>query len=212
MKGGIVMNKLMTFKNSAFGTVRTTMIDDEPWFVGKDVASALGFSNSRDAIRTHVFEDDKGVDLIDTLGGIQEMTIINESGLYALIFGSRLASARKFKRWVTSEVLPTLRKTGQYSTNQNEYMKIAQMVVKCPNKRLPVLLKVLRKAGFDFDEPVPVKEKEPDVELVELLNRFPIRYLEDILHLPKSTIHYYRTGTYKPQPERRRYIIETLTR
>ena len=87
--------------------------------MGKDVAEALGFKNSRDAISTHVFIEDRGVATIDTLGGKQEMVIINESGLYALIFGSKLKSAKEFKHWVTSEVLPSIRKTGKYEANKN---------------------------------------------------------------------------------------------
>ena len=94
------------------------MRDGEVWFVGKDVAEALGFTNSRDAIATHVFDDDKGVEIIDTLGGKQKMTAINESGLYALVFGSRLESAKRFKRWVTYEVLPAIRNTGSYDMDE----------------------------------------------------------------------------------------------
>lgn len=113
------MNELKIFESEKFGKVRTVIIDGEPWFVGKDVAEALGFKNSRDAISTHVFIEDRGVATIDTLGGKQEMVIINESGLYALIFGSRLKSAKEFKHWVTSDVLPSIRKTGKYETNKN---------------------------------------------------------------------------------------------
>ena len=94
---------------------------------GKDVAAALGFTNSRDAIATHVFADDKGVESIDTLGGRQKMTIINESGLYALVFGSRLKIAKDFKHWVTSKVLPSIRKNGAYIRNQ-ENMTPAEIV------------------------------------------------------------------------------------
>lgn len=108
------MEQLKIFESEEFGSIRTVMRDGEVWFVGKDVAEALGFTNSRDAIATHVFDDDKGVEIIDTLGGKQKMTAINESGLYALVFGSRLESAKRFKRWVTSEVLPAIRKTGSY--------------------------------------------------------------------------------------------------
>lgn len=107
--------ELQIFSNSEFGEIRTITKDDETYFVGKDVAKALGFTNPRDAIATHVFDEDKGVDTIDTLGGKQSMTIINESGVYALVFGSRLESARRFKHWVTSEVIPSIRKTGSYS-------------------------------------------------------------------------------------------------
>lgn len=112
------MNNLEIFKNSDFGELRTIKDENgEPWFVGKDVAKALGFTNTRDAIRTHVFEEDKGVDLVDTLGGRQKMTVVNESGLYALVFGSQLKDAKKFKHWVTSEVLPAIRKHGAYMTD-----------------------------------------------------------------------------------------------
>lgn len=88
------MNEITIFNSQEFGNIRTVTIDGEPWFVGKDVAEALGFTNPRDAISTHVFDEDKGVESIDTLGGKQKMTVVNESGLYALIFGSRLKSAQ----------------------------------------------------------------------------------------------------------------------
>ena len=108
------MNELQIFENIEFGAIRIIEMNNEPWFAGKDVADALGYSNSRKAIIDHVHEDDKGVTKCDTPSGRQDMTVINESGLYALIFGSKLPSARKFKHWVTSEVLPAIRKTGQY--------------------------------------------------------------------------------------------------
>ena len=95
--------------------VRTVDVDGEPWFVGKDVANALGYEKPTDAVRKHVDEEDRGISKMETPSGAQEMTIINESGLYSLIFGSKLDSAKKFKRWVTSEVLPSIRKTGGYS-------------------------------------------------------------------------------------------------
>lgn len=110
------MNALQIFENPEFGKIRTVEVDREPWLVGKDVAQALGYSNPRKAMSDHVDDDDKGVTKCDTLGGIQEMTIINESGLYSLVMSSKLPSARKFKRWVTSEVLPTVRKHGAYLT------------------------------------------------------------------------------------------------
>ena len=124
--------EVTVFKNLVhpeFGELRTVEIDGEPWFVGKDVAAALGYTNSRDAIATHVFADDKGVESIDTLGGRQKMTIINESGLYALVFGSRLKIAKDFKHWVTSEVLPSIRKNGAYIRNQ-ENMTPAEIVAR----------------------------------------------------------------------------------
>lgn len=109
------MNELQLF-NFENNQVRTLLINDEPWFVGKDVAEILGYSKARNAISTHVDDDDKkGAPIQGDLGGTQEMTVINESGVYALVFGSKLPSAKKFKHWVTSEVLPTLRKTGGYT-------------------------------------------------------------------------------------------------
>lgn len=101
-----------------FGEIRTIVINGEPWFVGLDIATALGYKRARSAIATHVHEDDAlkqgGV---DTLGRTSEMTFINKSGMYALIFGSKLPSAQQFKRWVTSEILPTIRKHGMYATD-----------------------------------------------------------------------------------------------
>ena len=101
--------------------MRTVTIDGEPWFVGKDVAEALGYSKARNAIASHVLDEDKkDAPIQGTHGGTQAMTIINESGLYALIFGSKLESAQRFKHWVTSEVLPVIRKTGSYAMPQGK--------------------------------------------------------------------------------------------
>lgn len=112
------MNDIKIFKNHEFGSIRTVEQNGEPWFVGKDVATALGYSNSRKAIADHVDEEDKGVTNRYTLGGNQNMTIINESGLYSLILSSKLPTAKKFKHWVTSEVLPSIRKIGGYNTDK----------------------------------------------------------------------------------------------
>lgn len=112
------MDELKVFKNQEFGSVRALVIDKEPWFVANDTAKTLGYKNPRDAISKHVDDEDKGVAKCDTLGGRQDIAIINESGLYSLILSSKLPSAKKFKRWVTSEVLPTLRKTGQYQVKE----------------------------------------------------------------------------------------------
>ena len=209
------MNELMVFENSEFGSIRTVVKSDEPWFIGKDVASALGFSNTRNAISTHVFPDDKGVDLIDTLGGTQRMTIINESGLYALIFGSRLRSARKFKRWVTSEVLPSIRKTGKYekapntSLSTDDYLKAASILANTKGASLPYVVKVLTSAGFNLDDDrVTICEEKEN--LSELMQNWTVNELIDILKLPKSSIHYYRAGQVEPYSERREYIVRTL--
>ena len=111
------MNELQNF-NFSGQDVRIITINDEPWFVGKDVADILGYSNSRKALSDHVDDEDKGVTKSDTLGGNQNITIINESGLYSLILKSKKPEAKQFKRWVTSEVLPTIRKHGAYMTDK----------------------------------------------------------------------------------------------
>ena len=108
------MNDLQLFKFEN-KRIRSLCIDGEPWFVGKDVAKTLGYSKPENALARHVDEDDKTVTKCDTSGGTQEMTIINESGLYSLILSSKLPSAKEFKHWITSEVLPQIRKTGKYA-------------------------------------------------------------------------------------------------
>lgn len=110
------MEKLQVFQNAEFGEIRTVIINNEPWFVGKDVATALGYSNPQKAVRDHVQEDDRGMNEMDTPSGKQTLAIINESGLYSLIFGSKLESAKRFKYWVTTEVLPAIRRHGAYMT------------------------------------------------------------------------------------------------
>lgn len=105
------------FNNDEFGEIRVMLIDDDPWFVGKDIAVALGYNNPQKAIRDHVDEQDRGVNEMDTPGGKQPIIIINESGLYSLIFSSKLESAQRFKHWVTHEVLPSIRKHGMYMTD-----------------------------------------------------------------------------------------------
>ena len=112
------MNELQIFNSEEFGDIRTVQLNNEIYFVGKDVATALGYANPKNAVPTHVSEEDKLSTQIEYAGQRREVTVINESGLYALIFGSKLGSAKRFKRWVTSEVLPSIRKTGGYQMAQ----------------------------------------------------------------------------------------------
>lgn len=114
------MDNVQIFQNNEFGNIRTVTIDGNPWFVGKDVANALGYTNPQKAVRDHVTLEDRGVNEMDTPSGTQQMTVINESGLYSLVLSSKLESAKRFKHWVTSEVLPTLRKTGSYGMPQGK--------------------------------------------------------------------------------------------
>ena len=108
---------IQVFNNTEFGEIRSMTINGEPWFVGKDIAAALGYKESAKAIREHIDDEDKGVSVLDTPGGKQKTVIINESGMYSLILSSKLEGAKRFKRWVTSEILPSIRKTGAYATD-----------------------------------------------------------------------------------------------
>ena len=142
------MNEIQIF-TGAFGTIRTVTINNEPYFVGKDVAEILGYNNSRKAIADHVDDEDKGVTKCDTLGGVQELTVINESGLYSLILRSQLPTAKQFKHWVTSEVLPTIRKHGMYATPQT-----LEQMLNDPDSMIKVLqtLKEERTARMQAEE------------------------------------------------------------
>lgn len=117
------MNNISTFNNPAFGSVRAVSVNDEPYFVGKDVAEILGYERPTDAVRKRVDPDDRGVAKMETPSGAQEMTIINESGLYSLILSSKLPKAKEFKRWVTAEVLPAIRKTGGYVNDTVQFVE-----------------------------------------------------------------------------------------
>lgn len=120
-------NELQTFNHPQFGEIRAVEIDGEPWFVGKDIAEALGYTNTKKAISDHVDDYDKrqgdGVTIRDRIGREQHPTVISESGMYSLVFGSELKSAKQFKRWVTSEVLPSIRKTGGYVDNDELFVR-----------------------------------------------------------------------------------------
>lgn len=126
------MNEILIFKNDVFGEVRTlTNEKGETFFVGNDVAKALGYTNLQKAIRDHVDSDDKGVNEMVTPGGTQKAIFINESGLYALILQSKLEQARVFKRWVTSEVLPQIRRTGRYQLQPAELRLLGEQAEYC---------------------------------------------------------------------------------
>ena len=160
------MNGLQIFNNEEFGQVRTVTINNEPWFVGKDVAEALGYSNARKALSDHVDGEDKtdGVTIRDSIGRNQNPICINESGLYALIFGSKLPNAKKFKRWVTSEVLPTIRKTGSYGTPKVPPVKNLRDVV----DYIKIIKETASNNGCSDDEISEIVEKVSDQFGVQL--------------------------------------------
>ncbi len=115
-------HEIQLFHNDEFGDVRTVIIDGEPWFVAMDACTVLGYKNSRKAVLDHVDPEDKGVTKCYTPGGTQELTVINESGMYCLILSSKMPGARAFKHWVTSEILPAIRKTGGYRVDDATYL------------------------------------------------------------------------------------------
>ena len=165
------MNNLQIFNSPDFGQVRTIQQNGEPWFVGKDVAKILGYERADNAIRNHVDDEDKLMHQISASGQNREMYIINESGLYSLILSSKMPKAKEFKRWVTSEVIPAIRKTGKYEDmaqavpindepvtdfTQLEFdqrIRIAAIIASCRRERLPLVAKVL---SLDLEGMVPL--------------------------------------------------------
>lgn len=151
------MNELQTFNFEEL-PVRTLTVNEEPFFVGKDVAEILGYSNTRDALYRHVDGEDKDVVKLDTLGGKQSQTIINESGLYSLIFSSKLESAKRFKRWVTSEVLPAIRKHGLYATDN-----VIKNTLNNPDYIINILTEYKKEKEHNLVLEQQVKENKPKV-------------------------------------------------
>lgn len=216
------MNELQIFSNPEFGQVRTLTLEGEPWFVGKDVAVALGYSDTKNALKAHVDREDKRGWQITTPGGEQTMTIINESGLYALIFGSKLDSAKRFKYWVTHEVLPAIRKTGTYSMTPkrreltpDDYMKAAQLAATCRNERLPYVLGFLEQAGFNIPKVQPPALTGPvncsEIERLMDERGISLTELSKLTNICKASLSYYKRGVHTPPRERYQIIIEALT-
>lgn len=147
------MNNLTVFENLEFGAIRTVELDGEPWLVGKDVAETLGYTNPQKAVRDHVDEEDRTVNDSFTVNGTP-ITLINESGLYSLVLSSKLPTARKFRRWVNSEVLPSIRRTGGYNLPK-DYPSALRALADTEEKRLALLAEneAQRQVIADF-EPV----------------------------------------------------------
>lgn len=163
------MNKLTVFQNQEFGRLRTADIKGEAWFVGKDVARALGYTNPQKAIRDHVDDEDRTVNEMFTVNGTP-ITLINESGLYSLVLSSKLPAVRKFKHWVTSEVLPSIRKRGGYGNgvSAEQVIEIAQHMAAAMGAELVKQLK-------DVLAPAPQPARE-EVVLVDPASQRRRRY------------------------------------
>ena len=156
-------NNIIIKTNEMFGDLRIVMVDNDPWFVGKDVAEKLGYKEPRSAVSKKVDPEDRGVSKMATPSGTQEMTIINESGLYSLILKSKLPEAKQFKRWVTSEVLPSIRKDGGYISISNEMSDEEIMA-----KALVVAQKTIERKNLELQEQKKIiLEQQPKVEFYD---------------------------------------------
>ena len=161
------MQDLQTF-NFEDLPVRTLTVDEEPYFVGKDVADILGYKKTANAINKHVDDEDKGVTKLGTPGGMQNVTIINESGLYSLIFSSKLESAKRFKHWVTSEVLPAIRKHGIYATDN-----VIEQTLRDPDYIINVLTEYKKEKDNNLILRQQIGELKPKADYVDEILKSP---------------------------------------
>ena len=202
------MNELQIFQNKEFGEVRSLVINNEPWFVGKDVAEALGYKNSKNAVPTHVDEEDKLSTQIEYTGQKRNVTVINESGLYSLILSSKLPNAKKFKRWVTSEVLPTLRKTGSYTKVPTDPRELLMLTIKAHEQtaqRVDVLeekVSSLEKSTTIDSSQQYTLEKIPKATVIRTLGGIDSRAYQLINRKIFSNIwrdykNYFKLGSYR---------------
>lgn len=171
------MNELKIFENPEFGKVRTVVVDGEPWFVGNDIARALGYKDLYSALRHNVENEDKRLCPVSSTSGTQDTTVINESGMYNLIFNSKLDSAKNFKKWVTSDVLPSIRKNGGYIQNQEE-LTPEQLVAKA----LVVANQIIAEKEAKITEMEPKAEYFDNLVDSRLLTTF--RDTAKELHIP----------------------------
>ena len=242
------MNELQTFASNEFGAVRSMMIDGVPWFVGRDVATALGYKNTIDALKNHVASEDKmgwqnttpptadGVanryPILDGKGREQFPVWINESGLYSLIFSSKLPAAKRFKHWVTNEVLPAIRRTGEYRVaatqdevpprelTSDDYFRAASIVATCKNERLSYVLSYLKMAGISAAYADQLKGKDDSRDKYEVMRLLTKAYSEYSISdaaigratgLDRAQISMYRSGDRFPKAGRAEYIKAVVT-
>lgn len=229
-----MLNEVQIFNSPEFGNIRTLMIEDTPWWVGRDVTGALAFSNSSKALKDHVDEEDKKANSAFIGWGNESLPptiiLINESGLYSLIFESKLPTAKKFKHWITSEVLPALRKTGKYEAREpdlaeqrqltvDDYIRAASIIAGCRNERMPIVVALLEKSGIEIPtvEDIEGKTKvlseyEETGETAALINQAINEYGIRLSHIAKlcglhgTQLTRIRTGQQKPRKDRAKII------
>ncbi|MFR1598902.1 MAG: Bro-N domain-containing protein [Coprobacillus cateniformis] len=178
------MEELQIFNNKEFGEVRSLVINNEPWFVGKDVAEALGYKNSKNAVPTHVDEEDKLSTQIEYTGQKRNVTVINESGLYSLILSSKLPNAKKFKRWVTSEVLPTLRKTGSYTKVPTDPRELLMLTIKA-HEQTAQRVDVLEEKVSDLEKSTTI-DSHNNIRLKKLLKQQQLEHWAVLIQEPTN--------------------------
>lgn len=219
------MKQLQVFQNGLFKEVRATLIDGEPWFAGSDVARELGYKDQSNAIKEHVDDEDIIRSKEFSRTGTN-MLFINESGVYSLIFSSQQKRAKEFKRWVTHEVLPTLRRTGQYSTNKNvlsgdQAIELAKILSTVSPRNLPYVLSALNQAGYQFENAPALPQHETDqqeqkirrgrhypidLELIKMLNQFhqdgmSMSELSDRAYVPANVLYNVMRANSNTNPE-----------
>ena len=191
------MNELQIFENPEFGKLRTVSIEGEPWFVGKDAAGILGYTNPQKAVRDHVDDEDRTVNDSFTVNGTA-VTLINESGVYSLVFGSKLPKAKKFKHWVTSEVLPSIRRTGSYSINVKGDMEQGEFLAKLAsktkdNRQRAILIARAANIGLGWEVlPIPSYDQEKMAKADIPYEDYGVAdFLEtaDVLNRPTYEVH-----------------------
>lgn len=230
------MTDIQVYTHNELGSIRVIDIDGEPWFVGKDLTTALGYSNSRDAISKRVDVEDKksGVAIHDSMGRNQNVVAINESGMYSLILSSKLPSAKKFKRWVTSEVLPAIRKTGIYSVagmltpsddpivpmrtlTPDDYLSAARLIAGCKQDRLPVIISLLQKGGWDLGEGMAlITSGKSTADIGVILKRFTdeqhgkLESISELTGISPAVLRSYRVGLRFPRGSRYESIVKAI--
>lgn len=230
------MTDIQVYTHNELGSIRVLDIDGEPWFVGKDLTTALGYFNSRDAISKRVDVEDKknGVAIHDSMGRNQNVVAINESGMYSLILSSKLPSAKKFKRWVTSEVLPAIRKTGIYSVagvltpsddpivpmrtlTPDDYLSAARLIAGCKQDRLPVIISLLQKGGWDLGEGMAlITSGKSTADIGMILKRFTdeqhgkLESISELTGISPAVLRSYRVGLRFPRGSRYESIVKAI--
>ncbi len=230
------MNGVQIFDNAEFGRIRTVTVDGEPWFVGIDVARALEYRNGSRDVERHTYSEDRmKTPVFDGLKN-KDTILINESGLYSLIFSSKMEKAKQFKHWVTSEVLPCLRKYGQFQIEPTEgilvdgeslperqltiddYFRAAALIANCKNERLPYVFSLLEKVGIDMPATENTKKAklEKQVAAVNAMQTaranhgITFKALGEMLGISRNRAWEFVNGQKKPSPEKADFIVAML--